>query len=247
MGAQAAKEAISDAGITVNDLCYIISASGTPERAIPDNGPLLQRALGIGSSGIPCVTVHSTCISFVSGMQMASALLKSGICKGYILIVSSEGSSCGLNYTGNAHSAGLMGGMFCYYVYSYILDAAAAVVVGPTPDGESSCIKNIHFESYGDAADYTTIRSGGSKYHPLWTWTKPEHLLFHMDGKAVLTFTAMRGAPFLDKMIPGYAEGKGFEEIDVIIPHQASIAMTQTLVDVFAFPKEKVSCFFLIL
>jgi 3-oxoacyl-[acyl-carrier-protein] synthase-3 len=116
MGAEAAKEAIADAGITATDLCYIINASGTPERAIPDNGPLIQRALGIGNSGIPCVTVHSTCISFVSGMQMAGALLKSGICKGYILIVSTEGSSCGLNYTGNAHSAGLMGGMYFWQI-----------------------------------------------------------------------------------------------------------------------------------
>jgi 3-oxoacyl-[acyl-carrier-protein] synthase-3 len=227
MAAEASKEALADAGIKVNDLCYIINASGTPERAIPDNGPLLQRALGIGLSGIPCVSVHSTCLSFVSGLQMAGALLKSGICKGYILIVSSEGSSCGLNYTGNAHSAGLMG------------DAAAAAIVGPTPDRETSCIKRIHFETYGEAADYTTIRSGGSKYHPSFVWTKPEHLYFHMDGKSVLNFTAMRGAPFLNKLLPGYAEGKAFDEIDVIIPHQASIAMKQTLVDVFGFPQEK--------
>jgi 3-oxoacyl-[acyl-carrier-protein] synthase-3 len=121
-----------------------------------------------------------------------------------------------------------------------LLDAAAAVIVGPTPKDESSCLKNCYFETYGDGADYTTIRSGGSKYHPLFAWTKPENLLFTMDGKAVLNFTAMRGAPFLDKLIPGYAEGQGFDEIDVIIPHQASIAMIDTLVDVFGFPKEKV-------
>jgi 3-oxoacyl-[acyl-carrier-protein] synthase III len=34
MAAEASKEAIADAGITANDLCYIINASGTPERAV---------------------------------------------------------------------------------------------------------------------------------------------------------------------------------------------------------------------
>ncbi|KAL0486166.1 beta-ketoacyl-ACP synthase III [Acrasis kona] len=228
LAAEAAKEAIADAGISPSEIVYIINCSGTPERALPDNSCLVQRAIGLGGSSIPCCTVTSTCISFMSGLQMAAGLIESGMYNGYILLVCSEASSCSLNFTGNSHSAGLMG------------DTGAAVIVGPTPKEESSCINSYKFETYGEAADLTTIRSGGSRYHPTFVWTKPEHTMFHMDGKALLNYTAKRAAPFLSTVLPGFQEGKAFENIDVVIPHQASAAMLQVLVNIFGFPAEKI-------
>ena len=48
MGAQAAREAVAEAGLALSDLDLILNASGTPEQAIPDGGPLIQRQLGPG-------------------------------------------------------------------------------------------------------------------------------------------------------------------------------------------------------
>lgn len=42
MGAQAILEAVNDAKLQLKDIDLIINASGTPERTIPDNGPLIQ-------------------------------------------------------------------------------------------------------------------------------------------------------------------------------------------------------------
>ncbi|HNO32260.1 MAG TPA: hypothetical protein PKI78_10780, partial [Anaerolineales bacterium] len=72
MSAEAAKEALDEAKLKPGQLDLIINASGTGEQAIPDTGALIQRQLGLGNSGIPAMTVHTTCLSFVAGMDVAS-------------------------------------------------------------------------------------------------------------------------------------------------------------------------------
>ena len=69
MAAQAALEAIADAGLTLNDIDLLINASGTQEQAIPDGGPLIQRQLGLATSGLPCFSIHATCLSFFAGYR----------------------------------------------------------------------------------------------------------------------------------------------------------------------------------
>src|ERR1051325_5018268 len=61
MGAQAARQAAADAGMKLNDIDLIIHASATWPQAVPDGAHLIQRELGLESSGISCMTVHTTC------------------------------------------------------------------------------------------------------------------------------------------------------------------------------------------
>ena len=88
MSAEAAREALDEAKLKPNQLDLIINASGTGEQAIPDTGALIQRQLGLGKSGIPAMTVHTTCLSFITGMDVASNFINSGRYKN-ILIASS--------------------------------------------------------------------------------------------------------------------------------------------------------------
>mgnify|MGYP001588887400 CR=1 FL=1 len=53
MGAEAAKEAVKDAGLSFRDIDLILNASGTPEQAIPDTSVLIQRELGLGEEPSP--------------------------------------------------------------------------------------------------------------------------------------------------------------------------------------------------
>jgi 3-oxoacyl-[acyl-carrier-protein] synthase III len=78
MAAQAAREALDEAGIRLKDIDLILNASGTPEQAIPDTGALIQRELGLGSSGIASMSIHATCLSFVAALDMSAALLATG-------------------------------------------------------------------------------------------------------------------------------------------------------------------------
>ena len=223
MSSQAALEALDEAKLKPNQLDLIINASGTGEQAIPDTGALIQRQLGLGSSGIPAMTVHTTCLSFVAGMDVASNFINSGRYKN-ILIASADVASCGINPK-EPESASLVG------------DAAAAVVVTKAEAGESSMIHHAHFKTYGEGAYLTAIMGGGSRLHPRFEGHKPEDDLFHMDGPAVLRMVRGIAHDFLDELYPGLS--KGLMDIDVVVPHQAS-KVGLMLLERFGWPENKI-------
>jgi 3-oxoacyl-[acyl-carrier-protein] synthase III len=206
MGAQAAREALDKAGMSLTDIDLILNASGTPEQVIPDTGALIQKQLGLGDSGIPSMSVHATCLSFVAALDMSASLIASGRYRN-ILIVSSDVGSCALNFD-EPESATLMG------------DAAAAAVITATPSGEASCIQSALMRTYSDGAYYTTIAGGGSRLHPHNPKTRPEDNLFHMDGPNVLRMAHKYSREYLEALRPGLSEGLG--TIDIVVPHQAS-------------------------
>jgi 3-oxoacyl-[acyl-carrier-protein] synthase III len=206
MAAQAAREALDEAGMRLGDIDLILNASGTPEQAIPDTGALIQRELGLGSSGIASMSIHATCLSFIAALDMSAALLASGRYQ-RILIAGADIASCALN-PDEPESATLMG------------DAAAAAVVTATPAGEASMLHAALFRTYGDGADFTAIRGGGSRRHPHNPLTTPEDNLFHMDGPGVLRMARKYSEEYLEALRPGLSRGLG--SIDVVVPHQAS-------------------------
>lgn len=213
MGAQAAREAVADAGMQLEDIDLILCASGTPEQTIPDNSALIQRELGLGKSGISCMSVHITCLSFLMAMDLASSLLATNRYKN-ILIVSSDVASVALNFN-DPESAALFG------------DAAAAVVVTRTPEGESSKVEITRFETYSIGAHLTEIRGGGSRLHPANPATKPEDNLFSMAGPKVYRLARQHQDVFLERLRPGLSKAPG--SIGLVIPHQASLLALRAL------------------
>jgi 3-oxoacyl-[acyl-carrier-protein] synthase-3 len=223
MSGQAAIEALDEAKLKPNQLDLIINASGTGEQAIPDTGVLIQRQLGLGNSGIPAMTVHTTCLSFVAAMDVASNFLNSGRYKN-ILIASADVASCGINPK-EPESASLVG------------DAAAAVVVTKSETNDKSMIHHAHFKTYGDGAYLTTIMGGGSRLHPRFDGHKPEDDLFHMDGPAVLRMVRGIAHGFLDELYPGLSTS--LVDIDVVVPHQAS-KVGLMMLERFGWPNSKI-------
>ena len=87
MAAAASRQALESAGLRADQLDCIIGASGSAEQAIPDGAVLLQQKLG--AQGCAAFSVHATCLSFFSALEVAGALIKSGTHE-QILISSSE-------------------------------------------------------------------------------------------------------------------------------------------------------------
>jgi len=213
MGAQAAREAVADSGLTLNDIDLILCASGTPEQTIPDNSALIQRELGLGKSGGACMSVHITCLSFLLAMDLAAAMLAVNRYKN-ILIVSADIASVALNFR-DPESAALFG------------DAAAAVVVTRTPEGEASKIEKARFETYSIGAHLTEIRGGGSRLHPANPETRPEDNLFSMAGPKVYRLARQHQDTFFERLRPGLSTNPG--SIKLVIPHQASLLALRAL------------------
>jgi 3-oxoacyl-[acyl-carrier-protein] synthase III len=213
MAAAAAREAIADAGLKLEDIDLILCSSGTPEQTIPDNSALIQRELGLGTSGVSCMSVHITCLSFLLALDLSSVMLSVGRYKN-ILIVASDIASVALNFR-DPESAALFG------------DAAAAVVVTRTPAGEASGVTKTRFETYSVGAHLTEIRGGGSRRHPANPDTKPEDNLFSMAGPKVYRLARQHQDEFLERLRPGLSKSPG--SIKVVLPHQASLLALRAL------------------
>lgn len=182
MGAAAAREACTHAGLRPGDMDLILNASGTAERTIPDGGPLLQRELGLGASGIPAFSVHATCLSFIAAVEIAAERIQQGRIE-RALVVSSDIASIGLDFR-NAEVCTLFG------------DGAAAVVLVRAPEGSRSAIHRVAWLTMGDEADLTTVRGGGTFRHPHSPLTVHEDGLFQMQGQRTL-LRALRMLPQL--------------------------------------------------
>ncbi len=206
MGAEAAKEAIAHSGLQLEDVDLIVNASGTQEQAIPDGGPLIQRQLGLNGTGVPALTVHATCMSFLVGLNAAANYLASGQHKN-ILVISSDITSVGINPK-DFHTFPLFG------------DVAAAVVVTRASKDEMSGLSSYVLRTYGEGAYYTAIMGGGTRKHPNMSGTKPEDNLFQMDGKRVYVMAVKYCTQILEEMRPGLS--KDLKEIKKVVSHQPS-------------------------
>jgi 3-oxoacyl-[acyl-carrier-protein] synthase-3 len=205
MGAEAAKKAVQDAGLNLSEIDCLISGSGTMEQAIPCNAALLQEQLGLQYSGIPAFDINSTCLSFVTALDMISYAIVCGRYKN-VLLISSEISSAGLNWDQDESSI-LFG------------DGAVAVVLSKATDG--SGILCSHMETYSAGAHLSEIRGGGTKIHPReYNEQTKGDFLFDMDGRAIFKLSFKLLPQFIETLFS--TTNLTMEDIDMVIPHQAS-------------------------
>ena len=217
MAAWAAEDALRNAGLDKNQLDLIIFASAAAEQAVPDTAPLIQEKLGLGSSGIACFSVHSTCLSFLTALDIASSFIAAERYQ-TILIVCCERSFTSINEADPS-------------TYTLFGDAAAAAILGPTPQEESSQFLQAHFSTFGEAANLTELKGCGTRQHPNDASTRFEDNTFQMKGRELLRYTLKNAPPVLDKIWPNFIQN--LSDFALIIPHQPSqvgmVAMSRYL------------------
>ncbi len=236
MSAKAALEALSAAHLQPTQLDAIINASGTQEQFIPDGSVRIQHALGLDDSGIPCFSIHATCISFVVALEAAAALLQRPDGKyNSILICAGEVMTHGVD-PWDAHCAPLFG------------DGAAAVVLVRSGSDEPSAIHAAQLETYSSGRDLTVVAGGGCLFpnhsrdesidHRLPNPAlRYEHGHFKMDGEATIRFVAARMPNALEALLPGLSSGLG--DIDWVVPHQASGLALDSLA-IYGWPQDRI-------
>jgi 3-oxoacyl-[acyl-carrier-protein] synthase III len=104
----AAQQALAEAGIAAANIDLLIFASAIPKQPIPSTAPLIARRLRIPSGRCTTFDVNSTCLSFLSGVDIATTMLASSR-YGCALIVSSEIASRALPWQTDPSAAGLFG------------------------------------------------------------------------------------------------------------------------------------------
>lgn len=221
MAVEASKNAITDACIDVSEIDCIIGACAVMEQVLPGTAPLIQQKLGLEKSGCMTVDVNASCLSFLSALDIANLYINAGRYKN-ILIASSDIASIGLNWKEPD-------------IATNFGDGAAAVIVSAT---EKKGILACRWETFSEGYRSCQIPAGGTRLHP--SRFKEDLLpeaLFQMDGKLAFKVNNKIIEPFI-KNIFAAAEITQ-DEIDVIIPHQASAAALSYLRRKLNIPEEK--------
>lgn len=117
---RAAVEAISNAGISAEDLDLILVATVTPDQPFPTVSCMLQDQLGAKKAA--AMDVSAACAGFMYGIVTAKQFIESGAYK-YVLIVGVEKLSKITDWN-DRNTAVLFG------------DGAGAVVMGPVSEGK---------------------------------------------------------------------------------------------------------------
>ncbi|WP_413662118.1 3-oxoacyl-[acyl-carrier-protein] synthase III C-terminal domain-containing protein [Microbulbifer sp. CNSA002] len=219
----AVSKALEDADMGIEEINCIISASGTMEQAIPYNGANIHRLLNTNIP-IPTFDVNMTCLSSVAAINVANALIQNLTYKN-ILIVSSDIASVGLDWNDLE-----VGGMFG--------DGAGAIILAQS-DSLSQKLIASHFETHSNGYDYCQIRGGGSLNHPVKVGSGDyaAYGMFDMRGKDAYRLTAKVMPLFLEKLL--FKANLELNEIDWVVPHQASHLALKHLRKKLAIPEEK--------
>jgi 3-oxoacyl-[acyl-carrier-protein] synthase III len=221
MASRASVDAILKSGISVNEIDLIICASSAPQQAIPCSAVLLHKELGAKDGSAICFDVNSTCMSFLNALDIAILMLRAGKAK-YALVCSSEIASVSLN-PNDPLTAPLFG------------DAAAAVVLSAS---NLDFYAGSRFRSFSSGVHASQFLGAGTLHHPNDPNTTREMNYFQMDGSVLLRLAMRHLPPFLEDFLSEINLTR--EDIDVVIPHQASAHGLELLWRVLKFPREKV-------
>ena len=213
MGTYASENAIEDAGISKDDIDFIIFATLSPDYFFPGSGVLLQRNLGIREVG--ALDVRNQCSGFIYALSIADQYIKSGMYKN-ILIVGSEVHSGGLDKSPRGRAVSVIFG-----------DGAGAVVL--SADKSDSGILSTHLHSEGKHAEELAVikpatsfwidkiikdeNEDGTGYAP------------YMNGNFVFKNAVVRFEQVIFEALK-HSKLKP-DDISLLIPHQANLRISQ--------------------
>ncbi len=228
MGMKAAKVAIERANISKDDIDFIIFATLSPDYYFPGPGVQVQHALDIKTVG--ALDVRNQCSGFVYALSIADQYIKTGMYKN-ILVIGSELHSHGLDKTTRGRGVTVIFG-----------DGAGAVVLSRS-DNDEQGILSTHLHSQGEFAEELSLIAPGMGKRWINDILKDnnpddESYFPFMNGQFVFKNAVVR---FSEVIMEGLeANGLKREDIDMLIPHQANLRISQFIQKSFRLSDDKV-------
>jgi 3-oxoacyl-[acyl-carrier-protein] synthase-3 len=226
LGAEAARRALEMAKLTLKDIDCLVAASGTMDQALPCNAALIHQELGLSPLGIPAFDINATCLGFVAALDTLSWPIAAGHYQ-RVLIVASDIASLGLNWQ-DLESSAIFG------------DGAAAALVGKSAHPAGARILASDLMTLSEGASLCEIPAFGSRHHPNREGGAPTKPLtmFRMDGKGVFKLVLAHLPRFVDRLFA--KAGLTREQVDWIVPHQASLLALRHLTRRLGFQSGRV-------
>ena len=218
MAYYAAKNALDNAKMHIEEIDMIIVATSTPDRLAPSTAAILQGKLG--KTNAPAFDISAVCSGYIYAQNIVSSMIHSGFISN-ALIVGAEKYSTITNW--NKRESVFFG------------DGAGAAILEKSNGGSEILTQKLYAD--GKGWENFTIPGGGSE-NPC-----SEHVLknnlhtFRMNGRAVYD----TGTDVLPKAIEKSLNTIKMKasDIDHVIPHQPSWGVLKKIAEKTNIPWEK--------
>ncbi len=227
MGAEAAKNAIADAGLEAKDIDFIIVSTCSPDFFYPSMSCLVQKT--IGADNAACIDINSACTGFITAMDIAQKYLACGVYKN-ILIVATERLSPQLDYTDRSMCI-LFG------------DAAGAAVLRRSDKAYYSALgaQGDDFQALYCKVSYKPncpFHKSTDEFFENRFDTEHKQTYLQSDGHAVYKFAVNA----MNKAVNLAMEQCGctVDDIDLFVPHQANLRIIKKATEMMGADPEKI-------
>jgi 3-oxoacyl-[acyl-carrier-protein] synthase III len=217
MAEQAARAAITSAGIEPHEVDLIVVGTTTPDLVFPNSGTLLQARLGCG--GAPAFSLEAACSGFIYALAIADKFVRAGESK-RALVVGSEVLSRIVDYSDRS-TAILFG------------DGAGAVVLAPS---DEAGIISTHLHADGSYQDLLYCTGGPARGSAPGSF--PPGDVVRMAGSEVFKLAITLLGRIVDETVA--ANHLDRSAIDWLVPHQANLRIIQAMAKKLSLPMERV-------
>jgi 3-oxoacyl-[acyl-carrier-protein] synthase-3 len=246
MAVPAAEMALNDAGMSKEEIDYVVFATMTPDHYFPGSGNIFQHKLGLGK--IPCLDVRLQCSGFLYGMQLADAMIRAGQYRN-ILVVGAEVHGGFMPWKAWDILLGRSDRELPAEEFAWISqfrdrtvlfgDGAGAFVMSASKDGESG-IEAVRIHSDGSYKDKMWVPGGGSACRPYFS---PEmvdsgDIVPIVVGREVFRLAVTLMPEAVNEILD--ANGHTLDDLRLLIMHQANLRINEAVQKRLGLPDDKV-------
>jgi 3-oxoacyl-[acyl-carrier-protein] synthase-3 len=219
LATDAAKNALTEAGIAASEIDCIIVATSTPDMSLPATACMVQK--NIGAANAFAFDMNAVCSSLVFGIDIADSFIKAGKCR-TIMVIGADTYSKILDFNDKG-SCPLFG------------DGAAAVILRATAM-QTGLLQSM-IKSDGNGWELIQVPSSGSRKPVTVETIENRENYFFMEGKKVFIFAT----DIIPKIIEEVTAKAGIKptDLDYIIPHQANLRIIDHITKKTGIGREK--------
>jgi 3-oxoacyl-[acyl-carrier-protein] synthase-3 len=220
LASEAAKRALADAGVQVEEIDQIIVGTVTGDRIFPSTACRVQDVLG--AKNAHAFDVSAACAGFLYGLSVGRDAIGAGSVK-TVLVIGVESLSKIVNWT-DRNTCVLFG------------DAAGAVVLRST--GKPGGILAARVHSDGSLVHLLEMPAGGSLMPPSHQTVEARLHTIHMSGNDVFKHAVRAMQAVAIETLE--AAGRKAEDLTLLVPHQANLRIVEATAHRLGVPMEKV-------
>lgn len=216
MAMEAGGKALASAGVSATDIDTVLVATITHSMPTPSTAAEIAERLGTDKAA--AMDVSAACAGFCYALGQADALVRAGSST-HVLVVGAEKLTDIMDFTDRGTA----------FIFA---DGAGAVVVGPS---DRPRIGPVVWGSDGARRDTITMSQSWADYRrepgEKWPWLT-------MQGQAVYRWAVGEMAGVCRRAVA--AAGLTLDDLDVFVPHQANMRITDSMLRQLDLPERVV-------